>query len=212
MKLYGSGRSRWVRPLWMLRELGAPHEAVVLDRAAGDLDAPWFRALNPTGKIPVLVDEHGPIYESGAILLYLGDKYPDRGLVPVAGTYPRGLHDQWMFTIATEFEQPLWRLHKQVNKGVGGPEVGLAARAELDVAAAPFERVLAQRRHLLGDTFTAADIMLAHLLTWEVAQEPLARLPNLSDYMQRTTARPSFPRDLYQGVAWIGALNSSQTR
>ena len=55
--LYGSGRSRWVRPLWMLRELNVPFQTVVVDRAAGELDGAAFRALNPTGKIPVLLDD-----------------------------------------------------------------------------------------------------------------------------------------------------------
>jgi glutathione S-transferase len=204
LRLFGSGRSRWVRPLWMLRELSVPFEAVVVDRTGGDLDSDWFRALNPSGKIPVLVDASGPVCESGAILLYLGDKFPDAGLVPRAGTYARGRHDQWMFTIATEFEQPLWQLHKQVNKGVGDAAVGQRARDDFAVAAAVFEAVLTDRRHLLGAGFTAADIMLSHLLTWEVCQELLSDLPALCAYRDRTTSRPGFPRHLYDGVAWVG--------
>ncbi len=198
LEIYGSGRSRWVRPLWMLRELGVPFEAVTVDRGAGELDSPAFRQLNPQGKIPVLVDEGRPICESGAILLYLGDKFPDRGLLPPAGSYARGVHDQWMFTIATEFEQPLWRLHKQITRGEGDEAVAAQARRDFKVAAAPFEAILSGQPHLLGEDFQAADIMLAHLLRWSAAQPLLADTPALAAYRDRTTARLSFPAFLYE--------------
>ena len=205
LRLYGSGRSRWVRPLWMLRELEVPFEAITVDRAGGELDSPAFRALNPTGKIPVLVDEGRPIRESGAILLYLGDKFAERGLLPPAGTYPRGVHDQWMFAIATEIEQPLWRMHKQLTRGVGDEAVATQARRDFFAAAVPFEEILGRQPFLLGDRFLAADIMLAHLLCWGVAQDLLASLPGLRGYRDRTVSRPAFPADLYAGTPFVRA-------
>lgn len=211
LTLYGSGRSRWIRPLWMLRELDVPFACVTVDRLGGELDSAAFRALNPTGKIPVLVDDGRPIYESGAILLYLGDKFPERGLVPTPGTYTRGVHDQWMFQTATELEPPIWQLHKQVHKGVGDAAVAERARRDIATAAAPFEVVLTQRAHLLGDTFQAVDIMLAHLLTWVVVQDLLADFPALRAYRDRTTARPGFPMYLYDDVPFMAPARQRGT-
>lgn len=198
LKLYGSGRSRWVRPLWMLRELGVPFEAVTVDRPAGELDSAEFRRLNPAGKIPVLLDEGRPICESGAILLYLGDKFPERGLIPAPGSYQRGVHDQWMFAIATELEQPLWRIHKKINRGVGDDAAEQLAREEFARVAPLFEAVVVQQPFLLGERFSAADIMLSVLLTWQVAQALLADFPALRAYRDLTTARAGFPAYLYE--------------
>ena len=203
LRLYGSGRSRWVRPLWMLRELDVPFEAIHVDRAAGELAQPAFRALNPAGRIPVLLDEEGrPIAESGAILLYLGDRFPAQGLLPPAGTYARGVHDQWMFSVVTELEPPLWRLHRQRNHAEGDEAAALLAEQLFFRAAALLETTLAARPHLTGEVFQAADIMLGHLLTWAVAQPLLTELPALTAYRDRITARPAFPAWLYEGEPW----------
>ena len=195
--LYGGGRSRWVRPLWMLREIGAQFDAVEVDRPGGQLDSATFRALNPLGKIPVLVDDGRPLFESGAILLYLGDKFPAAGLLPRAGTFERGVHDQWMFTTATEFEQPLWRLHRQVVHGEGDASVAALARRDFARAAAPFEAAVGRGPYMTGSRFAAVDIMLVHLLTWGVAQPLLADWPALAAYRDRCTAREAFPAWLY---------------
>jgi glutathione S-transferase len=191
IRLYGYGTSRWVRPLWMLRELGVEHEAIELDRAAGELDTPGFRTLNPQGKVPVLVDRGVAICESAAIVLYLGDRFPS-SLVPAAGTPERGLHDARVMQIVTEFEPPLWWWHRSVKYGEGGVEVARLAQENLAVAAAALE---------LPETFQAADILLSTLLTWRVVQPFLKDFPELLAYRDRTTSRPAFPRYLFDREA-----------
>jgi glutathione S-transferase len=194
LTLYGEGRSRWIRPLWMLRELGVPFDVVEVDRPGGELNSPQFRELNPSGKIPVLVDRGQPISESGAILLYLGDRFPEPGLLPTAGSIERGQHDQWMFTVATEFEQPLWVLHKAMN-GRGGDAA--ASLREFGAAARTFRDRLAERPFLMGQDFQAVDIMFGHMLTWSVMRPLLPEWPVLRAYAQRLVQRPGFPDHLY---------------
>ena len=196
LTLYGSGTSRWIRPLWLLRELDVPHEAIEVDRAGGGLEAAEFRALNPTGKIPVLVHEGQALWESGAIVTYLADRFPERGLVPAPGTLARGLHDQWMFFVHTELEPAVWSLHKHVHKGVGGAEVGELARQDVLVAAAVLERHL-ERREWLCERFAVVDVVLASLLTWRVLRDVVPAFPRLLDYRGRATSRPAFPADRY---------------
>lgn len=197
LTLYGSGRSRWVRPLWMLRELGEPFTEVVVDRAAGGLDTPEFRRISPRGKIPVLVDGEHAITESGAIVVYLGDKFAERGLIPSAGTIERARHDAWFFFVHTELEPPVWQLHKQVRKGIGGPEVAELALRETRAALDVLERHLTGRDDV-GSRFCAVDVVLASLLTWGVLQAPLEGYPALRRYRDRATARPAFPSHLYE--------------
>ncbi len=197
LQLYGSGRSRWVRPLWMLRELDVPFDEMVVDRDGGQLATPEFRALNPTGKIPVLIDDGKPIWESNAILLYLGDKYAERGLLPRAGSIERGVHDQWLFFLATEVEPPIWLLHKQRTRGEGGEEVARLAKHNFARAAEALTRRLADNPYLTGPTFSPADIVLGHLLTWQVMNE-LDVDPALVRYRTRLTSRRAFPKHLYR--------------
>lgn len=185
--LYGFGTSRWVRPLWMLRELGVDFDTVEIDRASGGLDSPEFRALNPSGKVPVLVDQGVAIAESAAIVLYLGDRFPSP-LMPAPGTPERGQHDARVLQIVTEFEPPLWWWHRAVNHGEGGPEVIALAKKKLAAAAGNLE---------LSDGFQAADLLLSTLLTWRVGQPMWADFPELVRYRDRNIARPAFPQYLF---------------
>lgn len=203
LKLYGFGRSRWVRPLWMLRELGVEFEAIELSRPA--LRSEEFLRSSPLGKVPVLVDDGRAMFESGAMLTYLGDKHGR--LIPTAGTFERARHDQWMFYTATEIEQPLWLLHKQLERGVGGPDVAERAQRDFRVAVAPVVARLSEHEHLVEE-FSAADIMFTVLLCWGVAQPILADFPRLAAYRDRLRAREGFPEHLYQE----GLADGSTTR
>lgn len=197
LKLYGSGTSRWVRPLWLLRELGVPFEAITLDRAGGALDTPAFRALSPGGKIPVLVADGQPIRESGAILVYLADRFADRGLIPAPGTLARAHHDQWLFAVTAELEPPIWLLHRQRKYAEGGEGVAALAAEKIAAALGPFRAALSERPFLTGAALAVADIPLVHLLTWQVMRPVLADDPLLTAYRDRLTARPAFPSHLY---------------
>jgi len=84
MKLYGFGPTRSLRALWGLRELDAEFEFVPVNLLKGEHKSPEFLRLNPAGKVPVLVDGDLVIAESAAIVLYLADKYRDKGLLPAS--------------------------------------------------------------------------------------------------------------------------------
>ncbi len=111
MKLYGFGPTRSLRALWGLRELGVEFEFVPVNLLAGENRRPEFLALNPAGKLPVLVDGDSVITESAAIVLYLAEKYPDKGLLPT-DLRERAQVYRWVMFAMTEIEQPLWRIAK----------------------------------------------------------------------------------------------------
>src|ERR1700691_3574825 len=105
MKLYGFPPTRSIRVLWTLRELGVDFEFVNTDLLKGEQRMPEFLAKTPAGKLPVLVDDDFVLTESVAIVLYLADKYPEKGLLP-AGARARAEAHRWLLFTATELEQP----------------------------------------------------------------------------------------------------------
>ena len=107
IKLYGITQSRAFRPLWLLEELGLEYEQVGLDYRGKALEAADYRAINPNGRIPTLVDGDLVLWESMAIDLYLARKYGTE-----AGLWPRTVEGealawQWSFWVMTEIEHPL---------------------------------------------------------------------------------------------------------
>jgi len=118
MKLYGFPPTRSIRVLWTLRELCVEFEFVNVNLMAGENRHPEFLALNPAGKVPVLVDGEFVLTESVAMVLYLAEKYPEKNLLP-AGVELRAQVNRWLMFTATELEQPLWRISKHTALSQG---------------------------------------------------------------------------------------------
>src|SRR5687768_13516654 len=109
MQLYEFGPTRSLRVRWTLQELGVPFESVVVRLTKDEHKRPEFLAINPAGKLPVLVDGHLVLTESAAIVRYLAEKFPEKQLLPTA-LQQRAQADRWMMFAVTELEQPLWRI------------------------------------------------------------------------------------------------------
>src|SRR5438067_12801493 len=109
MKLYGFPPTRSIRVLWTLRELDVEFEFVNVDPSKGEARRPEVLAVNPAGKLPVLVDGDFILTESVAIVLYLAEEYPEKGLLP-SGVRARAEDCRWHLLAATEVEQPRWRI------------------------------------------------------------------------------------------------------
>lgn len=106
MKLYEFGPSRALRVRWTLQELDVAFEAISVNLAVGEHRGPEFLRINPAGRLPVLIDGDMVLTESVAIVLYLGEKYPDKKLIP-PDLAPRAQMYRWLLFAATELEQPL---------------------------------------------------------------------------------------------------------
>ena len=111
MKLYEFGPTRSIRARWTLQELGVDFEAITVNLMAGEHQRPEFLKINPAGRIPVLVDGDLVLTESVAIVLYLGEKYAEKRLIPTDLTQ-RAQMNRWLLFAATELEQPLWRISR----------------------------------------------------------------------------------------------------
>jgi glutathione S-transferase len=207
LKLYGFGPTRSIRALWTLRELGVDFEFVTVNLVAGEHRRPEFLARNPAGKLPVLVDGDVVLTESVAIVLYLGEKYADKKLLP-AELAARAQVYRWLLFSATELEQPLWRIARHTSlypKEKRLPaEVGLASQ-DFQEMAAVMEEHLRGRQFLVGDTVTVADFVAAYTLDWANEVHLLESTPNLRSYMERMYARPKAPPRIAAALASVPA-------
>ena len=207
MKLYGFGPTRSLRALWGLRELDAEFEFIPVNLLAGEHKSPEFLKLNPAGKVPVLVDGDIVIPESAAIVLYLADKYRDRGLMP-ADLESRAQVYRWTLFAMTELEQPLWRMAKHTTlypEAKRLPADIALAREEFIAMAAILEAHLEGRRFIVGDGVTVADCVIAYLMDWANEVQLLEGFAQLGAYLERMYERPTAPKRIAEAFKEIRA-------
>jgi glutathione S-transferase len=105
--------SRSMRVVWVLEEIGVEYDYVKVDLLKGEGRSPGYLAINPAGKVPVLVDGDFTLTESVAILNYLSEKFPASGLAPAFDQLQaRGEYHRWCSFVLSELEQPLWNIAK----------------------------------------------------------------------------------------------------
>lgn len=208
MKLYGTPPTRAIRALWLLQELGLECEIVPVDLRNGEHLNPEFLALNPAGKVPVLVDGNVVVTESVAISLYLAEKCPEKGLIP-SELADRAQMYRWLFFLVTEIEAPLWRIARHTSlypedKRLPG-DVKLA-REEGTQMAAVLENHMQGREYLAADRMTVADLIAAYTLDWADRAEFLVEAPTLRAFVEKMYARPTAPPTI---AAAFAALESA---
>jgi len=188
IKVYGVLPTRVLRVLWLLNELGLEHEWIPTAPISDQSRSPAFRALSPTGKVPVLVDGNVVLTESSAIQLYLAEKYPEAGLIP-KDTAERAQMYRWIFFLVTEIEQPLWRIAR--NTVIYPEEKRLPADIEMateecKAMAAVLEKHMQGREYLVGDRLSVADLNAAYTLDWAREADMLGDAPVLRAYVERS--------------------------
>jgi len=217
LTLTGHPAFRTWRNIWMLEELGVPYTLVPINPRA-TADRRQLRQINPHVKIPCLQDDDFVLCESAAINTYLGDKFGR--FVPSLGTRQRALYDQWCFFIMSELDaQSLYihRKHVQLSVIYGEAPQAVTAAQEyfvkhISVAAQKMERQRVQMggMYLLGESFTAVDILMTHVLMWAqsigwlpkldheagAAKPQVAEIRTLLMYLQTNMERPACRRTM----------------
>lgn len=208
MRLYEFAPTRSIRVRWTLQELGVDFESETVNLAAGEHRRPEFLKLNPAGKVPVLVDDDFVLTESVAIMLYLAEKYTDKGLLPT-DLKQKAQVNRWLLFAATELEQPLWRIARHMMlypEHLRLPaEISLARKDFTDMAAVMEDRMQG-RKFVVGDTLTVADLMAAHTLDWANEVQLLDNFPQLIAYMQRMYDRPNAPPRIAESISSINRI------
>lgn len=188
-KLYGSPASRAARVVWALEEIGAPYEMI---SAKPHSDA--VLAVNPGGKIPVLMDGDQSIFDSTAILLYLAEKH---GALGFPATLKQRTRMMSMVCFAIDdVELPLWTMAKHSfilpEKLRAADAIRPACHHDFAAAMQRLETYLGDGAFIMGDEFTAPDIILGHLGGWAKASGFPAPEGAVADYMTRIRARPGW--------------------
>jgi glutathione S-transferase len=207
-KLYWSPGSAAMAPQAVLEEIGAPYEPVRIDLAAKEHEQAAYKALNPNGRIPTLVDGDFVIFETAAICQYLSDRHPEANLSPALNSPARGRYYQWLTYMTNTVQAHCidW-FHPDWTFADAGQQAALKAEAErklyrtFDVLN---DGIGPDSRHMLGDQFTVCDIYLAMLTRWSrYFERPMWRWANIERVVGAAYPRPAFQRMMQkQGIAW----------
>lgn len=190
MKLYWSPRSRSFSGLWLMEETGQPYERVLTDISTGAQKTPEFLAVNPMGKVPALKDGDVAIAEASAICAYVADCYPEAKLAPPIGDPRRGKYLQWLFFSPGCIEPALIQIFTKLDVPSSTAAWGSATQV-FDVLDAALEK----GPYLLGETFSAADIMIGSGLNFAVRLfKMVPPRPSFDRYIDACAARPAFQR------------------
>jgi glutathione S-transferase len=193
--LYHVPWSRSLRVRWLLEELGLPHQLVT--RSFAELRQPEHLALHPLGKVPVLRDDGLVLFESGAILQHLLERYGEGRLEPKPGTPERSLHWQWFHFAEASVTPPLGLVVRHTSllpEAERIPAVVEFARRGAGDALGVVERALAGRSWLLPE-FGAADVMMGYSVKLASLLGLIgAATPNLRAYLARCEERPAWRR------------------
>jgi glutathione S-transferase len=184
MKLYYNPQSRAVIAKWMLDECAAPYEIVPIDLSKREHKTPEFLKINPAGKLPALVDGDWKVFESAAICLYLGDKFPEANLAPKIGAPERGRYLSLMVYSTSQLEPAMGDTLLKVQSV---PQRGWP---EFETVKDVIEDELGAGPYLFGDWFTAADIMIGSMFIWKRIWGTPPDRPKLETYVDRLLARP----------------------
>ena len=186
-KVIGATKSRALRVMWMLEELGEPYDHIAAGPRSDEA-----RNYNALGKIPALVDGDAVLTDSMAILTYLGDKHGK--LTAPAGTVARARQDALTFWLIDEFDSILWAAAKHsfvLPEDQRVPAVKDALKAEFTASAATLSARL-EGPFLMGDDITIPDILACHCLNWAVG----AKFPRVDEklfaYAKNLRERPAF--------------------
>ena len=196
LQLYGNPRSRAIRCLWMLEEIGKPYQLVEKTTRADDLQTAEYLRLNPNARIPTLVDGDLVLWESMAINLYLAQKYD--GPMHCAGPDVLGIAAQWSFWAMLEIEHLLLHLleHRALLAEFSrDPSAVERNELLLKKPLGVLNNALGGRDYLAGNSFTVADLNVAGILVWaKMARLDLSAYPELAQWLNACLSRPAYVR------------------
>jgi glutathione S-transferase len=190
MKLYWAPRTRSFPALWMMEEVGKPYERELIDINAGAQRSPEYLAINPMGKVPALKDGDVTMAEVAAICAYVAERNPEAKLAPPLGDPLRAKYLYWLFYGPSCIEPAITQLATKIEMNPVAAGWGDAQRV-VDV----LDAALQKGPWLLGDNFTAADIVIGAGLNFGVRLfKMMPSRPSFEAYIARCMERPAFQR------------------
>lgn len=191
LTLYHIAPSRSSIVRWMLEEIGEPYDLHVLSMAREENRAPAYLDVNPMGKVPALVHDGVVITEVAAICCYLADAFPQAGLGVPIGDPRRGPYLKWLFFSSGCIEPAV--LDRAFPRAAAPPR-GTLGYGDFDTVMDVLAAAVSPGPYLLGDTFTAADIVVGAQLRWALLFKLIPQRPEFLEYVGRLDARPALQR------------------
>jgi len=179
-------RGRVIR--WMLEEVGAPYETVVLGYMASMKSADYL-AINPMGKVPAIRHGETVVTETAAICAYLADAFPDAGLAPPHGSRLRGPYYRWLFFAAGPVEAAV--TNKALKVEVSDEQRAFVGYGSFDAAIDNLENALRPGPYICGEDFTAADLYVGSQIGYGMMFGTIDKRPIFEEYFGRLQARPA---------------------
>jgi len=191
LTLYHAAPSRSSITRWMLEEVGEPYDIHLLNLGTGDNRKPDYPAINPMGKVPTLKHGDTVITEAAAICAYLADEFPRAKLNVPIGTPRRGVYLKWLFfgpscIEAAIMDRTFPRKEEARRAALGYGDFDTA----MDVTA----KAVAKGPYLMGDQFTAADVIIGSTLRWGMMFKMVPERPEFTAYTNRLATRPALQR------------------
>jgi len=190
--------TRSLRVIWLCEELGIDYQAVPVDFSPEYRATPQWRALNPVGKVPVMIDGNTTMFESGAMVQHLLDTRGPNGLEPERGTTEHAHYLQWCWFGESTFARPLGEIvnhNREFPNDQAIPEVLAEMTQRVAVSVGAVAAATANQDWLLDD-FSAADIMVGYSVFLVSKLTPQLIQDNITPYWERIQARPAFQRTL----------------
>lgn len=188
--LFHSPQTRSSGALALLEELNAPYKLHVLNMKAGEQRQPAFLAVNPMGKVPAILHGDALVTEQVAIGIYLADLFPEAGITPAIGDALRGPYLRWYVFYAACFEPAV--VDKAMKRESGN--AAMVPYGDLTTTLGTLTAQLSKGPWLLGEQFTAPDVLWGTALTWMTGFGLLDAVAPIKNYIDRWNARPSVAR------------------
>jgi len=184
------GAGRPIRVVWALEEVGADYELVTISAEEGR--GAEHRARHPLGRVPVLEDEQGPMFESTSLVFHVAELYPEAGLLPPPATHERAVVQGWSIFAMTELEAPAIERYRQRETN---PEASAKAAARCAEVVTVIEDALSGTPpYLVGSRFSVADIVAGGVLGVAVRVGAIEPSPAIAAYIESLRARPAWER------------------
>jgi glutathione S-transferase len=188
--LYHAPNTRSFGVLALLEELGADYELQVLNTKSGEQRQPAYLAINPMGKVPALAHAGALVTEQIAVYQYLADLYADRGLAPRIGDPLRGPYLRWLAFYGCSFEPAV--VDRALKREA--PPPSMSPYGDYGSVLRTLSAQLARGPWILGETFSAADVLWGSALTWTTMFGVVEKTALFGAYIERTQARPALAR------------------